>query len=47
MVLHKSDINIKAFVESTCDIFYNTARSKNVTLKVRPYLIYPALQPPL
>ena len=34
MVLHKSNINVKAFVESTVDIFYNTARGKNVTLKV-------------
>ena len=35
MTLFKSEVNVKSFIESTCDIFYATARGKSVELKVR------------
>ena len=34
MTLHKSDVHVQHFVESTVDIFYATARGKNITIKV-------------
>jgi len=34
MTLHKSDVHVQHFVESTVDIFYSTARGKGITIKV-------------
>ena len=34
MTLHKSDVHVQHFVESTVDIFYATARGKGITIKV-------------
>ena len=45
MTLHKSDVHVQHFVESTVDIFYATAKGKNITIKVDfssadPHLIH-------
>ena len=37
MTLHKSDVLVQHFLESTVDIFYATARGKNITIKVEDF----------
>ena len=34
MTLHRSDVQLTGFVEATVDIFYATALTKNILLKV-------------